>query len=356
MLLCLDKRLLKRHYIMQKTTINDIADFTGLSITTVSRVLSGKAEEYRIGKKSQQLVREAAKRLNYVPNHYAANLRSGKSGTVALIIPSLSNPFFAGIASEVNAELRKYNYITIISDSDENPETERMELIQMAARNIEGLIIAPCGNHWEPIKELQDQGIPVVCIDRYYEDQDIPFISTNNYEGALKATKYLLENGHTDIICIQGLQSSTPNRLRAKGYTDAIMQAGLENITIVGDDFTFQNGYLETKLLLQQKKWPTAILTFSNTIAMGCMKALKEENIHIPNDISLITFDDHPYLDYLSSPLSCIEQPVSDISKIAVKFLVSKIRNFEVKTTQVLLKPTLKLRESIRKISGPASA
>ncbi len=351
MLLLLDKRLLKFKRTMQKTNINDIAQLTGLSISTVSRVLSGKSEQYRIGKKSQQLVKEAAKKLNYIPNHYAANLRSGKSGTIALILPSLSNPFFAGIASEVNAELRKYNYITIISDSDENQETEKMELSQMTARNIEGLIIAPCGDHWEHIQELQDYGIPVVCIDRYFEDKEIPYISTNNYEGALKATNYLLENGHTEITCIQGLRSSSPNRLRAKGYTDAMSQAGLENISIVGDDFTFQNGYLETKLLLQQEKRPTAVFTFSNTIAMGCMKALKEENVSIPGDISLITFDDHPYLDYLSTPLSCIEQPVSDISKIAVKFLVSKILNFQVKTSQVLLKPTLKLRESIRKIN-----
>lgn len=350
-ILCLNKRLHKYHMATQKTNINDIAQLTGLSITTVSRVLSGKAEKYRIGKKSQQLVREVAKKLNYIPNHYAANLRSGKSGTIALIIPSLSNPFFSEIASEINTELRKYNYITIISDSDENPETEKMELLQLTGRKIEGLIIAPCGEHWEHIQELQEFGIPVVCIDRYFEDRDIPYISTNNYEGALKATQYLLENGHIDITCIQGLQSSTPNRLRSQGFKDAMAQAGLGNISIVGDDFTFQNGYLETKLLLQQKIRPTAIFTFSNTIAMGCMKALKEEHVKIPEDISLITFDDHPYLDYLSTPLSCIEQPVSDISKIAVKFLVSRIRNFDVKTTQVLLKPTLKLRESVRKIN-----
>lgn len=336
---------------MQKVNINDIAEMTGLSITTVSRVLSGKAEQYRIGKKSQQKVKEAAKELHYVPNHFAANLRTGKSGTLALIIPSLNNPFFAGIASEINTELRKYNYITIISDSDENVETEKMELLQLASRNIEGLIIVPCGDQWEHIQEIQKQKIPVVCIDRYFEDLDIPYISTDNYEGAFKATKYLIENGHSRITCIQGVQNSTPNRLRVKGFKDAMSESGLDIHDIAGDDFTFQNGYLETKLLLQQKKRPTAIFTLSNTIAMGCMKALKEENINVPNDISLITFDDHPYLDYLSTPLSCIAQPVSDISKIAIKFLISKIQNKDITASQVLLKPTMKLRDSIRKIN-----
>jgi len=337
---------------MQKVNINDIAEMTGLSITTVSRVLSGKAKQYRIGKKSQEKVKEAAKKLHYVPNHFAANLRTGKSGTLALIIPSLNNPFFAGIASEINTEIRKLNYITIISDSDENVETEKMELLQLAARNIEGLIIVPCGDQWEHIKEIQDNGIPVVCIDRYFEDLDIPYITTDNYEGAFNATKYLIENGHSQITCIQGVQTSTPNRLRIKGFMDAMKEAELKSNNIVGDDFTFQNGYLETKLLLQQKVRPTAIFTLSNTIAMGCLKALKEEKINVPNDISLITFDDHPYLDYLSTPLSCIAQPVSDISKIAVKFLLSKIQNKEITTTQVLLKPTLISRESIRAISN----
>ncbi len=333
---------------IQKVNINDIAEMTGLSTTTVSRVLSGKAKQYRIGKQSQEKVREAAKELHYVPNHFAANLRTGRSSTLALIIPSLNNPFFAGIASEINTELRKFNYITIISDSDENVEIEKMELLQLTARNIEGLIIVPCGDQWKHIKEIQDQGIPVVCIDRYFEDMDIPYISTDNYEGASKATQYLIGNGHSRITCIQGVQTSTPNRLRVKGFTDAMKEVGHENINIVGDEFTFQNGYLETKLLLQQKVRPTAILTLSNTIAMGCMKALKEEQINVPNDISLITFDDHPYLDYLSTPLSSIAQPVSDISKIAVKFLLSKIQNKDISTSQILLKPTMKLRDSVK--------
>ncbi len=333
---------------IQKVNINDIAEMTGLSTTTVSRVLSGKAKQYRIGKQSQEKVREAAKKLHYVPNHFAANLRTGRSSTLALIIPSLNNPFFAGIASEINTELRKFNYITIISDSDENVEIEKMELLQLTARNIEGLIIVPCGDQWEHIKEIQDQGIPVVCIDRYFEDMDIPYISTDNYEGASKATQYLIGNGHSRITCIQGVQTSTPNRLRVKGFTDAMKEVGHKDINIVGDDFTFQNGYLETKLLLQQKVRPTAILTLSNTIAMGCMKALKEEQINVPNNISLITFDDHPYLDYLSTPLSSIAQPVSDISKIAVKFLLSKIQNKNISTSQVLLKPTMKLRDSVK--------
>jgi LacI family transcriptional regulator len=331
-----------------KVSITDIAKKTGLSTTTVSRVLSGKAELYRIGKKSQQKIEEAAKEMHYIPNHFAANLRTGKSNTVALIVPSLSNPFFAAIASEINAEIRKFGYITIISDSDENPEIEKMELEQLRARNIEGLIIAPCGNQWKHIKDLYDQGLPVICIDRYFENLDIPYVSTDNYDGAFHATQILIKNGHSRIACIQGVQESTPNRLRVKGFVDALKEAGIKDFSVVGDDFTVQNGYLETNLLLQQKVHPTAIFALSNTIAMGCIRALKEENKKIPDDISLITFDDHPYLDYLSTPLSCVAQPINDISKIATKFLFSKLNDKEIVVNQVLLKPEIKIKESIK--------
>lgn len=335
----------------QKTNINDIAKKAGLSITTVSRVLNGKAEQYRIGKKSQEKIRAAAKELDYIPNQFAANLKSGRSNTIALIVPSLNNPFFAGIASKINSEIRKYGYITIIGDSDENREIEKAELLQLMSRNIEGLIIVPCGDQWEHIKRLHDQGLPVICIDRYFEGLGIPYVSTDNYGGAYTATKHLIANGHRSIVCIQGVRQSTPNKMRVKGFTDAIKESGISDCPVVGDDFSLQNGYLETKLLLQQKIRPTAIFSLSNTIALGCMKAFKEESIHIPEDISLITFDDHPYLDYLATPLSCIAQPVSDISKIAVKFLFSKLENQEITTKQVLLKPKIKYRESVKRIN-----
>ncbi|MDR2057882.1 MAG: LacI family transcriptional regulator [Dysgonamonadaceae bacterium] len=334
----------------QKININDIATKTGLSISTVSRVLNGKAEQFRIGKKSQQKVNEVAKELKYIPNKFAASLRTGKSNTIALIIPTLQNPFFADLASNINAEIRRFGFTTMISDSDENFEIEKWELRQMISRNVDGLIIVPNGNQWDHIKSLYDRGLPIICIDRYFEDSELPFVSTDNYEGAYNATKHLIENGHSRITCIQGVQYSTPNKLRVKGFKIAMEEAGFHDYIVTGDDFSLQNGYLETELLFHQKQMPTAIFTLSNTIALGCMKALKEMNIRIPDDISLITFDDHPYLNYLETPLSCIAQPVNDISKIAVKFLLSQINKEENRIKQVLLKPQMILKKSVRRI------
>jgi len=334
----------------RKTNIKDIAEHTNLSITTVSRVLNGKAKQYRISEKSQKIVLDATKALNYIPNQIAVNLQSGKTKAIALIVPSLNNPFFSRIAGQINLELQQMGYITLISDSDENSNIEKVELDQIFSRNVEGIIIAPCGGTSDHLKLIQDQKIPVVCLDRYIEGLDIPFVSTDNYQGAYAATEHFIRNGHSKIACIQGIKSSMPNKLRIKGFKAALNEAGITESSVSGYNFSVQNGYTETLLLLQSKAKPTAIFALSNTIALGCMKALKENNYRIPEDISLIAFDDHPYLDYLSTPLTCVKQPVEDICKIAVRLLFSQINNEEIKAGQVFLKPSIRIRESVKQI------
>lgn len=331
-----------------KANIKDIAAATGHSITTVSRVLNGKAEEHRISSSTQKIVKETAERLNYFPNQFAANLRSGKSKTIALILPLLSNPFFASIASEINLQLFKHGYMTILTDCDENQVIEDKTLEKILSYNIEGLLIAPSGDRYEKIARLHNDGLPVVCIDRYFEGLDIPHVATDNYHGAFSATEELIKRGHKNIVCIQGNKESTPNQQRVKGYTDALQKANINQTTILGDAFSMENGYVETMLLIKGKQPPTAIFTLSNTIALGCMKALKEGNINIPDDISLITFDDSPYFDFLKTSLSSIQQPLTDISRIAVKILMAKIKEEHLQSSQIFLNPNIIIRDSVK--------
>lgn len=336
--------------MQHKTNIVDIAKISGFSITTVSRVLNGKAVRYRISKKTQEKIKAVANELDYIPNAFARNLRTGYSKTIALIVPSLKNPFFAEMASFVNLEARKYDYITLIGDSDDDTDIEKEEIIQLTSRNIDGMIIVPCGNEWDHLLKKQSEGLPIVCVDRYFEELDLSFVSSNNYDGAYAASKYLFEQGHRKIACIQGVRYSAPNMQRVKGFENAMADFGITSYAVTGDSFSEQNGYLETKLLLQQEKRPTAIFAFSNTIAMGCLKALKEEKVKIPESISLITFDDNPYLNYIEPPLTCISQPVEDICKIAVKILFSEIEEKDKTIKRVLLKTELKVKESVKTI------
>ncbi|RAV27803.1 LacI family DNA-binding transcriptional regulator [Sinomicrobium soli] len=335
---------------MKRTSITDIAKATNLSISTVSRVINGKAEEYRIGKKSQKLVLETAKRLNYKPNHAAAHLRSGKSRTIALLIPTLDNPFFASLASKINNDLREEGYTTILSESGENLEREKEILRNLLSRNIEGLIMVPCGQEFSHILELKNKELPIVCMDRYIDELDLPYVSTDNYFGAFEATKLLINSGHRNILGIQGELQSIPNQQRALGFTAALKEANIDQVNLKGDSFSVQNGYLETKLALQNADIPTAIFAFSNTIALGCLKALKEDRLSIPGDVSLICFDDHPFLEFLSAPITSVAQPVSDIARLSTRFLFSLIGKDPLESQKMLFKPQIIIRNSIKKI------
>lgn len=336
--------------LMGAKNITDIANQLGLSVTTISRVLNGKADQYRIGKKTQLRVNQLAEKLNYVPNEFAANLRSGKSNTIALSIPSISNVFFARIASDLNRELRKMEFMTIIYESDENEHLEADSLKKLQSRNIEGLIIAPCGADSSELRKLHDIGLPIVCIDRYFDDIDIPYVATDNFSGGYSATKYLIEKGHHNIACIQGNTFSMPNIRRVEGYTKAMKEANISSLYIEGEKFDMQNGYIETKLLLQCGKQISAIFALSNTIALGCLKALQEEGLKIPEDISLITFDDSPYLELLATPITSVAQPQLEISKVATKLLLAMLNDEPRSTNKVLLKPRIIERSSVKQL------
>lgn len=335
----------------KKINIRDIAKATNLSVTTVSRVLNGKAKQFRISEKSQNLVIETAEALNYIPNQIAQYLQSGKTKTIALIIPSLINPFFSRIASNINAELQQMGYTTLIGDSNESCEIEREEIIQIISSNVEGILIAPCGDSKENLELIIKRNIQVVCIDRYAEGLEIPFVSTDNYQGAYNATQHLIKNGHTRIACIQGIQSSMPNKLRIKGFKAAMKEAGVHDYHITGNAFSVQNGYAETLLLLHGKERPTAIFALSNTISLGCIKALKENNVKIPEDISIITFDNHPYLDFLSTPLTCVAQPIDAICKIAIRLLFDQMNDQLKDSSQIFLPPIIKYRDSVKQLN-----
>jgi len=328
-------------------SINDIAKELGLSATTISRVLNNKGDLYRISKATQLKVRELAEKLHYVPNEYAANLRSGKTNTIALSIPSFMNPFFGRIASNLNKELRELGFLTIFNESDENESIEADALKKLRSRNIEGLIIAPSGSNSKEIRILQDKGLPIVCVDRYFEDDDIPYVATDNFIGGYEATKYLINNGHRNIACLQGNKSSVPNRKRVEGYLKALEDANLNKTYIAGDSFSEKNGYLETKLLLQNKEKISAIFTLSNTIAIGSLQALAEEGVKVPDDISIITFDDASYLSLFSTPITSIAQPIEDISKLVIKILMAKLANNPLPINQILLKPKIIHRSSV---------
>lgn len=313
---------------MKKETLVSIAERSGCSISTVSRVLSGNAAKYRISQRTVARVTEEVKRCNYTPSLLAKGLRTNRTDTIGLLIPNIENSFFAGVAGVVIRESRNYNYKVVVVDTQEDERNEQDGLSALLARRVDGIVAAPCGSNSELFASVQEGGMPLVLIDRYLPDAGmLSYVTTDNYRGAVMATEYLLENGHRRIACIQGTPHSMPVRDRVRGFGDTLRAHGLgDRIVVTGEDFSVQNGYLETKLALAREERPTAIFALSNLILLGVVKAVHESGLRIPDDISVVSFDDNMLFNYLDPAITCIGQPTDEIGTLAVKLLIRAVR------------------------------
>jgi LacI family transcriptional regulator len=334
--------------------ITELASWLNLSVATVSRVLNGKGESYRISEATIRRVFEAAKQFNYSPNRIARGLKLEKTDTLGLIIPDVANNFFASIAKTIELEARKNGYSIILCDSldDETAEFELLNLL--AGRKVDGVIIAPVGQNAQHVKNMQDTGMPVIVIDRYFPGIPIPYITTDNYAGSFDAVEHMISQGHKKIACIQGVKNTSPNTDRVRGYMDALKKHGIrpDPSLITGNDYGEQNGYVSTLRLMEPKDRPTAILTLSNLITLGALRALKEKGHRIPNDISIISFDEQPYSAFLECPMTTIEQQRDEIGTLAVKNVLELMKNKGTKDdTQILIKPRLIIRESVKNMN-----
>ena len=212
---------------MQKETLITIAERTGFSISTVSRVLNGKAQKYRIADQTVKTITEEARKCNYQPNLTAQSLRTKRTNTIGLMVPSIDNPFFANIANVIIHEARLYKYTVILIDSMENEKDEREGIDSLMSRNIDGIIIVPCGRDAHSLEEAATR-TPIVLIDRYFPETTLPYVSTDNYLGSYNATRMLLESGHRKIRCIQGPPSSITTIERVRGYSEALQSYGIK--------------------------------------------------------------------------------------------------------------------------------
>jgi LacI family transcriptional regulator len=335
------------------STLQDIATKTGVSVSTVSRVLHDTSNKYKIGKETRFKIEQVAKSLGYRVNALARGLRVQKTDEVGVIVPDISNPFFSAVMKSLASELRKRGYTIIVYDSDEDIAIERSSIKSLLEKQVDGLIIASVGQDFSHIQKIRDAEIPLVMLDRYFEALDVDSISVDNVKGSLLAVNHLIKEGHKRIAFIQGLPGTYANETRLQGYKSALQDAGIsiDEELIVGDDFRAFNGYLKTKLLLNLSYPPTAIFTAGDLIALGTLEACRENNITIPGDLSLITFDDPVFASYLSPALSAVEQPITKMAEMAVSILCDRIRNPYELRKKILLEPKLNVRSSVAHFS-----
>ena len=336
-------------------TLKKIAQKSGLSVPTVSRVLTGKGAQYRISRTTIDLVNSIATELNYTPNYLASGLRLKRTLTIGLIIPDISNPFFSSLARSVEKSARRDGYSIILCDSEETTKIEIESFKLLERRKVDGMIVSPVGQESKHFLAGSETRVPMVLVDRYFPDLPIPFVTSDNYLGAVEAVTYLIENGHRSIACIQGLQDTSSNIERVRGFVDAHNKNGLtvDESLIVGDNFGEENGYIEAKLLMKRAKRPTAVFCVGNLISLGVLRALAEEGLSIPQDLSLISFDDQPYFSFLSPPITTVAQQNKELGRIAAKLLVEQIESPTTHEAGGIFVPTkLLIRSSVRRLTG----
>jgi LacI family transcriptional regulator len=303
-----------------------VAFRAGVSITTVSHIINNTrfvSEELRVR------VLDAMADLNYKPNSLARSLRIGKTKTIGLVVPDNSNPFFAEVSRCVENIGFEQSYSVILCNSDGLLEKEAAYINSLIAKQVDGVIFIATGNTEEPLRDLIRNNIPFIVVDRELQDISADVVLVNNEQGGYIATKYLLDLNHKKIACILGPSELTPSADRVEGYQRALTEAGIliKNDYLVPGDFRSKSGEFAMSRLLELPSPPTAVFACNDMMAIGALRFLHSRNIRIPEQISIIGFDNIPLAEEMSPALTTIAQPIAKIASTAAERLVSIIQN-----------------------------
>lgn len=303
------------------TTISDVAERAGVSVATVSRWLSGQ----RV--RSADAVRQAVEELGYTPNVLAQSLKSGRRGAIGVVVPDISNPFFAAVVKGLEQASRSLSYRLLLANSDESNEREAEILDDLKGR-VDGFILAPAHEQDRAPLELAQAGVPAVLLDREVTGGE-PFdvVVVDNVGGAAAAAQHLASLGHSAVAMINGPTDTTPGRERRQGFVSALESAGVElapECDLTGD-FRENSGRNLTLQLLALPKPPTAIFVANNLMTVGALEALRDMRIHVPRDVSIVGFDDLALGSLLQPPLTCVSRPDIEQGALAMRLLLSRI-------------------------------
>lgn len=332
----------------KRVSLKDIADQVGVSTALVSYVMNGLEKEKRVGADVVVRIKKAAQELNYKPNRIAQSLRTGSTKTIGLIVADIANPFFGNLARVIEDEASKHGYTVIFGSSDEDAEKSGSLVDTLLDRQVDGFIIVPAEGSSQQIKMLQDNGVPLVLADRYFEEISANYVILDNFRASYDAVSHLLEMGHRKIGIIVYKSSLFHMRERIRGYVEAMTDNHLEQEIRIEE---VQYGFIQNETrncmfgMTSGEKKVDALLFATNALTISGLYCIKELNIKVPEDIAIIGFDGNAAFDFFYTPLTYIEQPVDQMGMEAVRVLISQI-NGSVKTEQIKLKPALIQRQS----------
>ena len=334
---------------MKNVTIKDVAKVVGVSYSTVSRALSGSPE---ISEETRTRIVEVCKQMNYTPNTVARAMVKKNTMLLGLILTDINNPFMSELASYVDRQAHEHGYNILLSNSFKDKDREREIFELMLGHRVDGIILCPSGpESSETLTELTKR-VPTVFFGENLREIPESYISVDNFRGGEMGTEYLYSLGHRDILYFGKRRNSTTHQLRADGYEHACKTLGLTprffNNTF--NSTSIRNGYLMAKQLFAAKPDYTAIFASTDTNALGIMQAAEEAGIRMPEDISLLGFDNIRDAGLPRIDLTTVEQPMQLLSSVAMDCLFQKIQNEQSGYSHRILYPNLVERKSCKKI------
>ncbi len=340
---------------MKKVSLKDIANKLGVSTALVSYVLNNQ-KTGRIRKEVALKIKETAKELNYRTNQIARSLKLKKTFTIGLIVADISNPFFSSLARIIEDEADKKNYTVIFGSADENAEKSFKLINTLLDRQVDGFIIAPAENGESNVIYLKEHDIPFVLIDRYFPEIETNWVSLDNYKAAYMATRHLIEGGSKRIGLVTYNTNLFNLQERKRGYENAIGESKIAldinwcSEVLFADDIKLLVEKAIDELLALPQPVDSLLFT-SNTLAFYGLKHIHANGIKIPDDLSIITFDQMDASDLFYAPLTYLKQPIEEMGQTATKMLLEKI-NEKKEIVQINLQASLIVRKSTATV-GP---
>lgn len=328
----------------RKVTIRDLAEAAGVSVTTVSQILNGKGERFSI--ETRQRVHQLQEDLGYVPDFNARNLIMKSAQTIGVLVPNLGNPFFSMFIRGVQQTSRERHFIPLIFGANHDEQLESYYLQELIKRAVDGLIIASASITGEAIDNiLKKNGIPYLLIDQN-GGPSVDRIRVDDEQGGQLAARHLLTLGHQRIVVVMPEHPTQNLRIRLAGFKAQLVdqQIPLADSAVITSPMTKLGGYQATAAVLAQH--PTAVFAINDETALGLMRGLHEQGVRVPDDISVLGYDDIDLDEYVVPKLTTIHQPVVNMGQQATELLINRVQNQRQPAQMVDLPVVLKQRES----------
>jgi LacI family transcriptional regulator len=335
--------------VTARATLRDVARVAGVHPGTVSRALN-PATEALVRDETVRRVRQVAEELGYRPNPLARGLKTNRSYTIGVLVPDIQNPLFPPIIRGLDDRLGESGYTPLIANTDNDPVRERVDLEAMRARQVDGFVAATARVDHEMLDEIAASGVPLVLVNRRVEDGSLPSATADDHGGAVLAVEHLVSLGHRRIAHLAGPQDVSTGRARYQGFCDGMEQAGLKPTLVrEGRAFTEPEGARLCEELLDADEHFTAIVAGNDLMALGCYDVFAARGIDCPGELSVVGFNDMPFADRFSPPLTTIRIPHYEIGVAAADLLMELLRETGDGPREIVLPAHLIVRGSTRR-------